>query len=152
MGPNQIITQARERLGLSPQELGEAIGISHTWDLEAYEDDLSLTLSLAEVSRLCQVLNLTPSELFEQLPPERTIAPSDLRDSVVEDCHRRGWTMEQFGDEVGWEMQGLIENPAEYLSNLNADGLQDICRQLGINPLAAIPAPVTAPNNDDSRA
>lgn len=152
MAPNKIITQARERLGLSPQELGEAIGISHTWDLEAYEDDLSLTLSLTEVSRLCEVLHLTPSELFEQLLPERTITPSDLRDFVVADCHRREWTIEKFGDEVGWEMQGLIENPAEYLSNLNADGLQDICRHLGINPLAAIPAPVTAPNNDDSRA
>ena len=90
MAPNKIITQARERLGLSPQELGEAIGISHTWDLEAYEDDFSLTLSLTEVSRLCEVLHLTPSELFEQLLPERTISPSELRDSVVKDCHRRG--------------------------------------------------------------
>ena len=40
MAPNQIITQARERLGLNPQELGEAIGISHTWDLEDYEDEI----------------------------------------------------------------------------------------------------------------
>ena len=148
MGPNQIITQARERLGLNPQELGEAIGISHTWDLEDYEDDLSLTLSLAELSRLCEVLNLTPYELFEQLPPEHTISPSDLRDAVVEHCHRRGWTIEKFGDEVGWEMQGLIENPAEYLSELNLDGLQDICRHLGIAPLAAIPFPITASIND----
>ena len=144
MAPNQIITQARERLGLNPQELGEAIGISHTWDLEDYEDDLSLTLSLAELNRLCEVLNLTPYELFEQLPPEHTISPSDLRDAVIEDCHRRGWTIEKFGDEVGWEMQGLIENPAEYLSELNLDGLQDICRQLNVNPLAAIPFPMTA--------
>ena len=152
MTSNQIITQARERLGLSSQELGEAIGISHTWDLEDYEDDLSLTLSLAELSRLCEVLNLTPYELFDQSPLERTITPSDLRDFVVADCHRREWTIEKFGDEVGWEMQGLIETPTEYLSNLNLDGLQDICRHLGINPIAAIPAPVTAPNNDDSQA
>ena len=53
--------------------------------------------------------------------------------------------MEQFGDEVGWEMHGLIENPAEYLSELNLDGLQDICRQLNTNPLSAIPFPMTAP-------
>ena len=151
MAPNKIITQARERLGLSPQELGEAIGISHTWDLEAYEDDFSLTLSLTEVSRLCEVLHLTPSELFEQSPLERTITPSDLRDFVVADCHRREWTIEKFGDEVGWEMQGLIENPVEYLANLNVDGLQDICRHLGINSLAAMPVPMTASKNDDSR-
>ena len=91
------------------------------------------------------MLNLTPYELFEQLPPEHTISPSDLRDAVIEDCHRRGWTIEKFGDEVGWEMQGLIENPAEYLSELNLDGLQDIFRQLNVNPLAAIPFPMTAP-------
>jgi len=102
-------------------------------------------LSLAELSRLCEVLNLTPYELFEQLPPEHSVSPSDLRDAVVGHCHRRGWTIEKFGDEVGWEMQGLLENPAEYLSELNLDGLQDICRQLNINPLAAIPFPMTAP-------
>ncbi len=144
MGPNQIITQARERIGLNPQELGEAIGISHTWDLEAYEDELSMTLSLAELSRLCEVLNLTPCELLEQSPPEHFISPAELRDDILEDCHRRGWMLEQFGEEVGWDVQGLTEHPTEYLSKLNLDGLQDICRHLGINPLAAIPLPVAA--------
>ena len=86
---NKIITQARERLGLNPQELGEAIGISHTWDLEAYEDEISMMLSLAELSRLCEVLKLTPYDLLGQPPPERMISPSELSDSVVEDCHRR---------------------------------------------------------------
>ena len=91
------------------------------------------------------MLNLTPYGLFEQLPPEHTISPSDLRDAVIEDCHHRGSTIEKYGDEVGWEMQGLLENPAEYLSELNLDGLQDIFRQLNVNPLAAIPFPMTAP-------
>ena len=100
-----------------------------------------MTLSLAELIRLCEVLRLAPYELLEQPPPERTIGPSELRESVVEDCHRRGWTVDQTGDEVGWEMRGLIENPAEYVSKLNLDGLQDICRHLGINPLAVIPFP-----------
>lgn len=113
-----------------------------TWDLEWHEDELSTMISLDTLNRLCEALHLSAHELLGQSPPEYHIAPSGLRASVLEDCRRRAWTIEQFGDEVGWDVQGLIDDPYAYLLSLNLEGLQDISRHLGINPLAAIPLPI----------
>ena len=144
MATNTVIRQARERLGLSPQQLDEAIGVisAHAYDLESYEDEVSQTLSMTELNHLCGILRLTSWELLEQLMPEHFVSPSELRDCILEDCRRRTLTVDQFGDQVGWDVQGLIRAPEEYLAQLNWNGLQDICLYLGIDPISAIPSPL----------
>lgn len=146
MGCNQTIELTRKRLGISSEATATFVGISphHLWDLESYDDEVTTTISLAQFSRLCGVLHLHPHELLGQEPPLRHINPSELRGYVLEECQRHRWSVEEFGEQAGWDVQGLIDKPDAFVLGLNLDGLQMICEYLGLSTIEAIPEPVAA--------
>jgi len=123
----------RERAGLSEQEAAREMGVSMSclWDIESCEGDLSSCYSPEEVGSFCRVLRISANELFglPKLPP---ISAEDLVRLIGEQCRDRGMTLKQFEDAVGWQLSEYMEAPNKLLGGISVDGLQWLCKELGI--------------------
>jgi hypothetical protein len=125
----------RERAGLSEDEASWQMGISPSclWDIESYEGDLPRCYSPIELRKFCQVLGIRSHELFGVDNIEPPISSAELVRLIHEQCCLRGITLEQFEDAVGWRLSAGIEAPDNLLKGMSVDGLQWLCRELGIN-------------------
>jgi transcriptional regulator with XRE-family HTH domain len=124
--------ELRERAGLSENEAGQKMGIS-VWDIEAVEDELTSCHSAADIRKFCQVLNARPSEVFDITTTEPAVSAEDLVSLIQSECQKRGVTLEQFEDSVGWYLSRCMEPPERLLEDMSVDGLQWLCRELGIH-------------------
>ena len=52
---------------------------------------------------------------------------------IREECRKRGVTLEQFEDAVGWRLSQCMDPPERLLEDMTLDGLQWLCRELGID-------------------
>jgi transcriptional regulator with XRE-family HTH domain len=102
-GPHIRFRQAREQLGLSPNEFAERSGISapSVWDIETVEGDLTQCYSPNDVQKFCQILRIHPVELFGEKISESTVSAGELVDRIHDECRLRGVTLEQSEDVVG---------------------------------------------------
>jgi transcriptional regulator with XRE-family HTH domain len=138
--PHIRFREAREPLGLSPDELAAKSGVSDAgiWDIEAFEGDLTCCYSPADVRKFCRVLGIRPAELFGSEISEPPVSPRELERLIHEECRLRGVTLEQFEDAVGWRLSACIEPPERLLQDMTVDGLQWLCRELRIDWRRAI--------------
>jgi transcriptional regulator with XRE-family HTH domain len=140
IAPNIRFREARERLGLSPDEVAKQCGISSAeiWDIEAYENELTSCHSPRSVQLFCRILQVRPTDLFGGVASGPAISPAELVQRIHEECHSRQITLEQFEDVVGWRLSESIEPAEKLLEDLTVDGLQWLCRELRIDWLRAI--------------
>ena len=140
VAPHIRFREARQRLGLSPEELATQSGIidAGVWDIEACEGDLTCCYSPREVQKFCRVLGIRPVELFGEEISESPVSASELIRLIHEECRSRGVTLEQFEDAVGWRLSACIEPPERLLEGITVDGLQWLCRELRIDWRRAI--------------
>jgi hypothetical protein len=133
--PHIRFREARERLGLSPDELAAQSGFSASgvWDIEAREGDLTCCYSPNDVRKFCRVLGIRPVELFAAEISEPAVSASELVRLIRDECRSRGVTLEQFEDAVGWRLNACIEPPERLLDDITVDGLQWLCRELHID-------------------
>ena len=133
--PHLRFREARERLGLSPDEFAERSGVSQAgvWDIEAFAGDLTSCYSLRDVQKFCRVLGIRPIELFADSIAEPPVFVDELVQRIHVECHSRGVTLEQFEDVVGWRLSACIEPPEHLLEDVTVDGLQWLCRELRID-------------------
>jgi len=138
--PHLRFREARERLGLSPDEVAARSGVADAgiWDIEAFEGDLTCCYSPSDVQKFCRVLNVRPVELFGAEISGPPIPPEELVRLIHEERHSRGVTLEQFEDAVGWRLSACIEPPDRLLEDMTVDGLQWLCRELRIDWLRAL--------------
>lgn len=110
---NEIIRERRESLGISHEEMAAAMGLSAVYyDLEDFDTEVFRCVSLAELLRLCDVLRITPKDIFEgssspsEIPPPRSKYPvgglASLRPLIAAELARTGETVCEFEDRVGW--------------------------------------------------
>ena len=80
--------QARERAGLSVDQVAERMGIQPpcVWDIESHGEELSSVYSPAELQRFAQVLGVTPAELLGIESPGEPISAAQLVELVREHC------------------------------------------------------------------
>jgi len=53
---------------------------------------------------------------------------------IREHCRSRGITIGQFEDASGWHLAKSLDDPARFLhDDYSLDGIQDICRELGVD-------------------
>ena len=139
----------RERQGLTKGAVAERLGLPPTWldDLEAYDQELYADISLREISELARALGVSVADIllagtgggagervpFAQVPERLRIVLAGGAESV-----------EAFGDRVGWEVDRVLDNPADMWSWC-PDELRDISRGLGIDWVAALPGPGDVP-------
>lgn len=143
------LRQAREHLGLRPSAVAEPLGwkLDRLRDLETYDDDLPTALSIMDVGRLAEVLELDPAVLLasqtEAAAAAERLDPRQIVALLSAHLQSAGVSAETFSDQVGWDVAPLFSLP-ERLWELTADGLFDVCGGLGINWLRALP-PSTRP-------
>jgi transcriptional regulator with XRE-family HTH domain len=127
--------QARERACLSIEEVAARTGLSKPciWDLEVYPDELTSVYSLHDVRRFAGVLGITASDLLGASTTEDPISAVELVRLIHDQCRSRGIQLEQFEDIVEWKLADSLEPPEKLLEDMSLDGLQWLCRELGID-------------------
>ena len=135
VAPHTRFREARERLGLSPDEVAAQSGVSDAGvsDIEKCEGDLTCCYSPRDVQKFCRVLGIRPVELFGEEISDPAVSADELARRIHEECRSRGITLEQFEDAVGCRLSACIEPPERLLQEMTIDGLQWLCRELGID-------------------
>ena len=135
VAPHIRFREARERRGLSPDEVATQSGVTDAdvWDIEACAGELTCCYSPRDVQKFCRVLGVRPVELFGGEISEPPVSADDLVRLIHDECHSRGLTLEQFEDAVGWRLSACIEPPERLLEDVTVDGLQWLCRELRID-------------------
>ena len=135
MSPQERFRVARERLGLSQDELANRIGINapSIWDVECIEGELTECYSPKEVVSYCKALEIGPAELFGKSDEPSGITEDHLLELIQMECRNRGMTLSQFGDVVGWNLEAAAETADGLLGDLSVDGLQSLCKELRID-------------------
>ena len=133
--PARRFREFRERAGLTHDSAARLMDIPTpcVWDIESADDELATCYSPAEVRHFCQVLGIHPGELFGLEAADPPVSASELICLIHQQCRSRGVTLEQFEDTVGWRLTACIEPPERLLQDITIDGLQWLCRELGIN-------------------
>jgi transcriptional regulator with XRE-family HTH domain len=135
VAPHIRFREARERRGLSPDQVAAQSGVTDAgvWDIEECEGDLACCYSPRDVQKFCRVLGIRPVELFGEQISEPAVSADELVRRIHEECRSRGITLEQFEDAVGWRLSACIEPPEKLLEDMTVDGLQWLCRELRID-------------------
>jgi DNA-binding XRE family transcriptional regulator len=140
----EIIKTLRNKTAKSQDEMAELLGMTAMsyFDLEFHDDELCSVPSLRAVKKMCDVFGISPVELLagtQQLTDLPVpISFQDLMKRVKTHIAEKGQTQEQFEDETGWYISDCSANP-EKIWDEPVMFLQDICRPLGTDWLAAIP-------------
>lgn len=124
--------ELRERAGLTREEAANRMGVS-PFHIETTDDDFTISYSAADVKRFCQILSARPGELFGANTTELPVSADELVSLIGAECRQRGITPEQFEDAVGWKLAQCMSPPERLLENMSLDGLQWLCRELGIH-------------------
>lgn len=130
------LCEARERSGKSIGEMASLLGIS--WesyrDVEDYDDEVILVLSLQEVITLTKALGIDPVEFFSNGAPKpaESVSLEALAEKINEYIAAHNLTVAEFEEAVGWEVANSLTEPSQFM-NLNLDGLMDVTRPLGID-------------------
>jgi transcriptional regulator with XRE-family HTH domain len=133
--PASRFREFRERAGLTHNEVANSLLISASciWDIESNDDELSSCYSPRDIQKLCHVLGVRPVELFGGETTMSPISAVELVRLTHEQCHSRGVTLQQFEDSVGWHLSECIEPPEHLFEDITIDGLQWLCRELGVD-------------------
>ncbi len=131
------VRQARERLGLSVDQVMERLGMSGTeyQDVETHDDEVFTSLSVKEIAALAGMFKMSVSEMLfgSQTAGQATPVPyAEIARRLEELARSESITMDELGDRVGWELDPIVRNP-EALGDLNIPGLRDICKALGLD-------------------
>jgi hypothetical protein len=99
------------------------------WDIECINDELTI-YSPTEIRRFCQVLGISPQALFGAA----RISANELAGLIREHCHSHGITIQQFEEACGWYVNKSLDDTEKFLhDDCSIDGIQDICRELGVD-------------------
>jgi hypothetical protein len=112
--------------------LAESLGVSASciFDLEAYDSELRTVYSLSWAKEYARQLSTPLSTLLgfsEQL--DRKPA-SQLAAEIVQHCSAAGIGLDQFSDAYGWDVHGIVREPARADELLTFDALSDVCAQM----------------------
>ena len=138
------IIQARERLQLRPQEVANAISMNRPsyWDLETVEDEIANAVCLRQIVALCNLLKLSPWELFtgfaQANDSEQTMNAQALVQLIPDHLIAKKLTLPEFEDKVGWRVEEVLSNPDLALESWGLDCLRNVCAELGVNWLVVL--------------
>ena len=141
-GDPERIRSFRERAGKSANEVASLAGLGDAayYDLESYDDELRTVLFLGQVKQLAAALDVETAALFGEAatPPERRITYDELV-TLVHGHLATGVSREMIEEDVGWDVDGLLESEAAMLSGYTVEFLEALCSRIGIDWIAALP-------------
>ena len=103
------------------------------YHVEISDEEYTQEYSLADARRFCQVLNSVPSELFGVNSSEPPLPASELVQLIGAECRKRNINLEEFEVAVGWRLSQSMHPPERLFEDMSLDGLQWLCRELGIH-------------------
>jgi hypothetical protein len=138
------VRAAREKALLAPQDLAGPMGISYDsyLDLECYDDELKMCVSLAGIATFCTLTGTEPARL---LCDHRSTMPGpDLPAEVLLDRLRdylclAGASLLMVEERVGWTL-GTLQSGVTSLRAWNLDELIDISSFLGTDWRRVVPS------------
>ncbi len=129
---SERLQNLRERAGLSAEDVAARMNVS-PFHVDIPDDDFTCEYSPADARRFCQILKARPSELFGVSTSESRVSATELVELIGAECRKRSVTLEQFEDAVGWRLSQCMNPPERLFDEMSLDGLQWLCRELGIH-------------------
>ncbi len=138
------IAEARERLGLAHADLATRLGINLAsyWDLEVHDDEAFVTLSLRQLCALADALRVSVRDLVSEdaaavVPPD--VSPNDLVEAIARRIEQDRSNVDALGEELGWELTAVLNDPNRIWDDWCVDGLRDVCDGLGLDWRSVLP-------------
>jgi transcriptional regulator with XRE-family HTH domain len=135
--PAARLKAARERTGLDREEVAGRLGVTYesVWDLEAFPDEIAMTLSLAEVVALARLVGVAPLALLTDVEPDASqrMPMEDLIDRV-----RARGDPDLFAERAGWDVRPALAEPATAWRDWSVDCLRDVCAEAGVDWTAVL--------------
>jgi len=130
----------------------ERLDMTHAsyWDLENFDDEAFCLLSLAELRTLGEMFGVEPRVVLlgpAAMSVEPSVTFTEIRSRLAARVSRDGCSTEEWGQRVGWEIGGVLADPAA-LWSFNVEGLYDICQALELDWVAALPTCRAAARTD----
>jgi DNA-binding XRE family transcriptional regulator len=136
LGYGRRLREARERSGKTVDEMASLLGISREsyYDLETYDDEIILVISLKQLVTLSHALGIDFVEFFSNgaMKPAASVSLEALAEKINEYLTAHNLTVAEFEEAVGWEVANCLADPSQFM-NFNLDGLMDVSRPLGVD-------------------
>ena len=142
MGTAARIRYHRVHAGKSPTEVARQLGLNDAWyhDLEHHDGELVSTLTLFQAIELASALGTQLHSLLgEATAPEERIALTDLPQMIRAHLASTRLSIEQFEEQVGWELHDFLESPIKVGAESPIIFLQALAAHLGMNWLSLVP-------------
>jgi hypothetical protein len=142
MGIAARIRYHRVRAGKSPAEVATQIGLNDAWyhDLEHHDGELASTLTLFQAIELAHALDTQLHSLLgEMTAADERIALTELPQRVRAHLASTGLTVDQFEEQVGWDLRDFLEAPIKVAAESPILFLQALAAPLGVNWLCLVP-------------
>ena len=141
--PKDRLVAARKRSGKTHQELADMTGVNRDWyyDLESYAPELSESLSLLQLRNLCAALDVSPLWLMTggEVSGAKKLLPSELMASVKSYLGSNNLDLTEFEDKIGYTIASVLEHPDRIFEEWNVDCLKEVCNEIGVDWVDALP-------------
>ncbi len=97
-----------------------------------------MQISLSELSKLSSVLGTRTRFIFEDSEAGQSISPEQLSTKIKAHLAATGMSVGKFEDRVGFVIEPALHDSAEVLK-WNVDCLRFVCKEIGVDWLAALP-------------
>jgi transcriptional regulator with XRE-family HTH domain len=141
------IRSARIRAGKSRAEVAAHLALNQAWydDLEQQDGELAATLTLFQGVALAELFGLRLADFFDEtVPAGERIALPDLPVRIREHMTATGITLDQFEQQLDWELGAFLEAPVQLATELPIAFFQALAAVLGIHWLLLVPDDVAA--------
>ena len=145
MGTAAQIRSHRVRAGKSPSDMAQLLGLNDAWyhDLEHHDDELTSTLTLFQAIELASVLGVRLHDLVGEEVPDAALPLMELPALINAHLARAGMSIEEFEEQVGWDLEEFMLSPLKVAAESPIVFLQAVAEHLGMNWLSLVPDPET---------
>lgn len=138
----ETLRNARIRAGKSRAEVAAHLALNPAWydDLEQRDGELAATLTLFQGVVLAELFGLRLADLFgEIVPAGERIALPDLPERIRTHLATTSISLDQFEQQLGWELGPFMEAPVQLATELPIAFFQALADVLGIHWLLLVP-------------
>lgn len=143
-GIAERIAMLRIESGKSDAELADQLGISiyEYGDIEAYDDEIIDAVPLETAVKLAALYQVSLLGLIvpnRQLWPEENFSPQYLAEKVIEVVNKKGISIGEAEDQVGWHLSEFLSNPNDFIKEQPLTFIKDLTSFLSVPWLCAVP-------------
>ena len=142
MGTAAQIRSYRVRAGRSAEDVAARLGLNAAWyhDLEHHDDELASTLTLFQAMELASILGVRLRDLLGETEwPDDVVPIVDLPSHITAHVTRAGISIEQFEEEVGWELGEFLQSPLKVAAESPIVFIQAVATHVGIDWRSVVP-------------